>query len=578
MRLNYLVKTFLLATLTLLAACHDDEKPQPEHEGEGQLVATVGNDCGQALTLRVFGEGLEKPLDTTVDTTSATTTLDAWLPVGNYDLLLFPQPTKQVTISGTDRLASAVATVNRADGDTTLSPIEAPVYVAVHPAVALTERETVSLTLQPEDLRKIVRLTVTAPDGLIAGPVDVLLDGVAQTISLATGKATAAAPLAWRLPPLDAQGTSHATAGILGMADGAHLLTLSWQSTDGKAMTYSEDVSAQLPTDGSTQADTLDITVAATSRVPIRLYTSIKTRALVDAFDDTPVNIAAGREAGVYTESWAARATAGEIIPDPERYYPTDGSPVFLRGYYPAAPLEDGKVHYTLTGQEDLMLSVEQSGTLANRFDATRSPLVYGHLLTQLKFKIKLNGASDSYKLCSLKLDGLAAQAQVDLFAGTVHPVGKAAPLIIYTDPGTGGFPIVDGVLSLPGYVLVQPNAELTMDLILNIDNNPAHDLAFTDIPVRFTEGSEGGNAYTVEIELKIPDTPDEPDTPDTPDEPDTPDTPDTPDDPNVPDVPDVPDNPDTPDIPKDVTITITAKVTDWHPGSEGSIEIPKEK
>ena len=221
MRLIYLVtKPFLLAALALLlGACHDDDKPRPEHEGEGQLIVTVDNPGGKALTLRVFGEGLEKPLDTTVDTTSATTTLDAWLPVGNYDLLLFPQPTKQVTISGTDRLASAIATVNRADGDTTLSPVEALVYVAVHPAVALTEQETVSLTLQPKDLRKIVRLTVTAPDGLIAGPIDILLDGVAQTISLATGKATAATPLAWRLPPLDAQGTSRATAGILGMAD-----------------------------------------------------------------------------------------------------------------------------------------------------------------------------------------------------------------------------------------------------------------------------------------------------------------------------------------------------------------------
>lgn len=578
MRLNYIVKPFLLAVLTLLTACHDDEKPQPEHEGEGQLVATVDNDCGQVLTLRVYGEGLEKPLDTTVDTTSATTTLDAWLPVGNYDILLFPQPTKQVTISGTDHFSSAVATVNKADGDTTLLPVDAPVYVAVHPAVALTEREAVSLTLQPEDIRKIVRLTVTAPDGLIAGPVDVRLDGIAQTISLATGKVTAAAPLAWHLPPLDAQGTSRATAGILGMADGTHLLTLSWQSTDGKAMTYSEDVSAQLSPDGSTQADTLDISVSVSSQVPIRLYTSIKTRALVDSFDDTPVNIAAGREAGVYTESWAARATAGEIIPDPERYYPTDGSPVFLRGYYPAAPLENGKVHYILTGQEDLMLSVEQSGTLANRFDATRSPLVYGHLLTQLKFKIKLNGASDSYKLRSLKLDGLAAQAQVDLFAGTVHPAGKADPLIIYIDPGTGGFPIVDGVLSLPGYVLVQPNAELTMDLILNIDNNPAHDLAFTDIPVRFTEGSEGGSAYEIEIELKMPDTPDEPDTPDTPDEPDDPDVPTPPVDPGDPDVPDVPDpDPDDPIKPENVTITITAKVTDWKTGQDGSIDIPKE-
>ncbi|WP_455640585.1 fimbrillin family protein [Parabacteroides sp.] len=315
--------------------------------------------------------------------------------------------------------------------------------------------------------------------------------------------------------------------------------------------------------------------MTASARVPIRLYTAIQTRALVDAFDNTPVNIAAGSGKGLYTESWAARATTGEIVLDPERYYPADGSPVFLRGYYPPAPLENGKVHYTLTGQEDLMLSVEQSGTLAERFDAVRSPLVYSHLLTQLNFKIKLNGAPDTYKLRSLTLDGLAAGAQVDLFAGTIEPVGKAEPLIIYIDNGTGGFPITDGVLSLPGYVLVQPNAELTMDLVLNIDGNPAHDLVFNDIPVRFTDGSEGGNAYVVEIDLTIPETPDKPDVPDTPDEPDDPNPPV---DPDVPDVPDVPDPPTPPVKPEDITVTITARVTEWNKGQDGSIEIPDNK
>lgn len=51
-------------------------------------------------------------------------------------------------------------------------------------------------------------------------------------------------------------------------------------------------------------------------------------------------------------------ATDNEIRLTPERYYPADGSALFLRGYYPPAPLEaDGSLTYRLTGEEDLMLT-----------------------------------------------------------------------------------------------------------------------------------------------------------------------------------------------------------------------------
>lgn len=73
--------------------------------------------------------------------------------------------------------------------------------------------------------------------------------------------------------------------------------------------------------------------------VPIRLYTGIRTRAAVDAFDATPVCIACGSSSGVYAQVWDGVATAGEIVLTPVRYYPEDGSSLYLRGYYPPVPL-----------------------------------------------------------------------------------------------------------------------------------------------------------------------------------------------------------------------------------------------
>ena len=108
--------------------------------------------------------------------------------------------------------------------------------------------------------------------------------------------------------------------------------------------------------------------------------------------------------------------------------------------------------------------------------------------------------------------------------------------------------------MTLPGYVLVQPEATLTLDLVLNVDGNPANDKTFKDLPVKFSgSGSEGGSAYEVEISLEVPDTPDIPDNPDTPDEPDNPDT------------------PDPPGPADDYIINVRATVIPWRTGSGGT-------
>lgn len=160
------------------------------------------------------------------------------------------------------------------------------------------------LTLQPEDIRKILRLTVTAPGRQIAGSLDATLQGIARGVNLATEEITSSATLGMLLPTPDAQKVCSTTAGILGIAwpedvdpgtsSDTHLLTLSWQGTDGKKQTYSEDVSAQLYRATETGADTLDLAIAIPeeiAKVAIHLYTGIRTRATVDAFDGTTPSI-----------------------------------------------------------------------------------------------------------------------------------------------------------------------------------------------------------------------------------------------------------------------------------------------
>ena len=141
--------------------------------------------------------------------------------------------------------------------------------------------------------------------------------------------------------------------------------------------------------------------------------------------------------------------------------------------------------------------------------------------------------------------------------------MGNAGPVIVYTDPGTGGFPITNGTVTLPGYVLVQPEATLTLDLVLNVDGNPSNDKTFKNLPVKFEAGgSEGGSAYEVEISLEVPDTPDIPDDPDEPDNPDIPDEPDTPE----------------PEPENNIKVTVTVKVTDWNPGDQGGVTVDPYK
>ncbi len=275
--------------------------------------------------------------------------------------------------------------------------------------------------------------------------------------------------------------------------------------------------------------------------VAIRLYTGIRTRAAVDAFEGTPICVAYGNAPGVYTECWDGVATGNEITLSPARYYPQDGSRVYLRSFYPPAPMNaDGTLIYTLTGEEDLLMTSECVGSLDSPFtmDEERQ-LTHRHLLTQLSFSLKLDVADDGkYSVRALSLNGLTRQVTLSLLTEELSSDVSTLTVTVYEAPADNfGLPFEDGVADLPGYVLVQPEAEFTIDLRLAVDDNPANDLVYTNLPVQFEGGvGEGGVAYTVKV--------------------------------------DIPD----PVSPAPVEVSATATVTSWKDGNGGSGEIVPDK
>lgn len=248
--------------------------------------------------------------------------------------------------------------------------------------------------------------------------------------------------------------------------------------------------------------------------VPIRLYTGIRTRAMVDAFGETPVGIAYCSRTGAYEGSWEGVATDNEIRLTPERYYPADGSTVYLRGFYPPADLSaDGSLTYQLTGEEDLMLTGEQSGSLAAPFGTSEDQtLMYRHLMTQLNFTLTLEAENpETFRIRSLHLNGLANEVTLTLATESLTAAGQTASVEIFAvGEEEDGLPFVEGKISLPGYVLVQPSATFTLDLTLAVDDDRTHDLVYPGLPIRFEGGEtgQGGISYTVKVELPTPTSP----------------------------------------------------------------------
>lgn len=107
----------------------------------------------------------------------------------------------------------------------------------------------------------------------------------------------------------------------------------------------------------------------------------------------------------------------------------------------------------------------------------------------------------------SLQLKGLVSRVTLALSNGKLSYGAETVPVTIYSTPeDSEGIPFVNATLQLPGYVLVQPESEFLLDMVLSIDDDRSHDLTYHDLAVSFEGGgSEGGIAYTVQVTLPTP-------------------------------------------------------------------------
>ena len=192
---------------------------------------------------------------------------------------------------------------------------------------------------------------------------------------------------------------------------------------------------------------------------------------------------------------------------------------------------------FTLTGDEDLLLSGEQNGSLSSPFTSdSKGTLVYNHLLTKLSFAIHLEGDDiPSLRVRALQLNGLAGQVTLALQTGALSYGDATVPVPIYSATvDAEGLPFTDGVLQLPGYALVQPQSDFTLDMVIAVDDDRSHDLEYHDLAISFEGGGgEGGIAYTVKVELP------------------------------------------TPTFPDPVPVRVTATIVPWEAGDSGSGDIP---
>ncbi|WP_455592144.1 fimbrillin family protein [Bacteroides sp.] len=118
------------------------------------------------------------------------------------------------------------------------------------------------------------------------------------------------------------------------------------------------------------------------------------TRAPVNTNDNVTASFVASATDGDYTtNAWVSTIafvasptpTAAQSF-TPSRFYPTNGSSVYIKGYYPAGTLSGKTVTYVGNGTEDVMITSQATGT---KTTVGALAFTFNHLLTQLQFQFK---------------------------------------------------------------------------------------------------------------------------------------------------------------------------------------------
>ena len=186
---------------------------------------------------------------------------------------------------------------------------------------------------------------------------------------------------------------------------------------------------------------------------------------------------------------------------EPEQTYLTEEGESVLIGYYPCKALNSGtanpiSVTYTITGEDDIMATGVQTGSLVNKFET----FTFSHLLTQLQFKCTgSTGAIAKWTaITSIKVKNVATGLKLSLDktkGAQLTATGIAdQTLTVKNCPSTVS--ALDAEKPSTGYLLLYPTANMgTEDLPVSLEVKGTYDGNPKTLNVTVSNISEGVKA-----------------------------------------------------------------------------------
>lgn len=226
------------------------------------------------------------------------------------------------------------------------------------------------------------------------------------------------------------------------------------------------------------------------------------------SFSDT-VFFAKGNESGKYTEIWKAgvKPDGSTYLAEP-KYYPSDNSRIYLRGFAPeGTPAGDGLIAWSVDGQQDLLVTDEQSGSLTDMFWQEGKSFRFIHLLTQLRFQFRCDeaGKEKGWKLFSLAAEGIQNEVVLSLADKGLSFSGEKGTVTVF-DRTSGGdcLPLDTDWTDVKEMVMIQPG--VAIDLTVVLKDRRGNLTRFERLPVSFHEADGypvSGTSYLLSVVLR---------------------------------------------------------------------------
>lgn len=226
------------------------------------------------------------------------------------------------------------------------------------------------------------------------------------------------------------------------------------------------------------------------------------------SFSNT-VFFAKGDQPGVYTEIWKAGVKPdGTASLSEPKYYPSDDSRIYLRGFAPEGKSAgDGRIAWSIDGQQDLLVTDEQNGSLTDMFWQEKKSFRFIHLLSQLRFQLQCDeaGKEEGWKLFGLVVEGIQKEAVLSLADKGLSFSGEKGTVTVL-DRTLGGecLPLNTEWVDVEELVMIQPGTAVSLTVVLK--DRAGNLMRFERLPVSFHEKDGypvAGTSYLLSVVLR---------------------------------------------------------------------------